>query len=129
LSRRIISKNSQVDPRHDLGPSQLSGGVHAPALTMWRVQFSSVGSFEEGGMTKNRKLVPWAIGLGIVLIVIAIVYFAEPAGSLPSFFPGHEAGSSHHHVKHGILALILGVGCFVFAWFQTGPTSRAPASG
>jgi uncharacterized membrane protein HdeD (DUF308 family) len=80
-------------------------------------------------MTKNRKLVPWAIGLGIVLIAIAIVYFAEPAGSLPSFFPGHEAGSSHHHVKHGILALILGVGCFVFAWFQTGPTSRAPASG
>jgi hypothetical protein len=73
-------------------------------------------------MTKNRKLIPWAIAAGIVLIAIAIVYWAEPAGSLPSFFPGHEAGSSHHHFKHGILAFILGVGCFIFAWFQTGPS-------
>ena len=80
-------------------------------------------------MTKNRKLVPWAIALGVILLVIAIVYVAEPAGSLPSFFPGHDAGSSHHHVKHGILAFILGVGCFIFAWFQTGPASRAPANG
>jgi hypothetical protein len=79
-------------------------------------------------MTKNRKLIPWAIAAGIILIVIAIIYFAEPAGSLPSFFPGHESGSSHHHVKHGILALILGAGCFIFAWFQTGPSPRTPAS-
>jgi hypothetical protein len=76
-------------------------------------------------MTKNRKLVPWAIVAGIVLIAIAIVYWAESAGSLPSFFPGHEAGSSHHHVKHGLLAFILGIGCFIFAWFQTGPSSRS----
>jgi hypothetical protein len=77
-------------------------------------------------VTKNRKLIPWAIAAGIVLIVIAIIYWAEPAGSLPSFFPGHDAGSSHHHVKHGLLAFILGLGCFIFAWFQTGP-SRASA--
>jgi len=77
-------------------------------------------------VTKNRKLIPWAIAAGIVLIVIAIIYWTEPAGSLPSFFPGHDAGSSHHHVKHGLLAFILGLGCFIFAWFQTGP-SRASA--
>ena len=76
-------------------------------------------------MQKNRKLIPWAILAGIVLIVIAVVYFAEPASSLPSFFPGHEAGSGHHHTKHGLLALILGLGCFVFAWFQSGP-SKTP---
>jgi uncharacterized membrane protein HdeD (DUF308 family) len=76
-------------------------------------------------MKKNPKLIPWAILAGIVLIVIAVVYFAEPASSLPSFFPGHEAGSSHHHTKHGLLALILGLGCFVFAWFQSGP-SKTP---
>ena len=74
-------------------------------------------------MTKNRKLIPIAIAAGIILIAIAVVYWAEPAGSLPSFFPGHEAGSSHHHVKHGLLAFILGIGCFVFAWFQTGPSA------
>ena len=74
-------------------------------------------------MTKNRKLIPWAIAAGVILIVIAVVYWAEPAGSLPSFFPGHEAGSSHHHVKHGLLAFILAIGCFIFAWFQTGPST------
>ena len=46
----------------------------------------------------NRKLLAvLAILLGIALIAIAIVYWAEPARSLPSFFPGHQAGSGHHH--------------------------------
>jgi hypothetical protein len=45
--------------------------------------------------------------LGAALIVVAIVYFAEPARSLPSFFPGHLAGSNHHHTTHGIAALIV----------------------
>jgi hypothetical protein len=74
-------------------------------------------------VTKNRSLIVPAIVLGVVLLVVAIVYFVDPAKSLPSFFPGHEAGSTHHHVKHGIAALVLGLGCFVFAWFQTGPAS------
>ena len=64
---------------------------------------------------------------GAVLIAIAIVYFAEPARSLPGFFPGHEDGSSHHHVKHGIAALLLGVGAFVLAWFQSGPPRNVEA--
>jgi hypothetical protein len=70
---------------------------------------------------KYRNLVIPAVVLGIVLIVISIVYWAEPASSLPSFFPGHVAGSTTHHVKHGIAAFLLGIACFVFAWFQTGP--------
>jgi hypothetical protein len=68
------------------------------------------------------RLTVIAIGVaGVVLVVIAIVYFAEPAKSLPGFFPGHQAGSTHHHVKHGIAALLLGLGAFVLAWFQSGP--------
>jgi hypothetical protein len=76
-------------------------------------------------MEKRRSLIIPAIIAGVVLLVIAVVYFAEPAKSLPSFFPGHESGSEHHHVKHGILAFVLALGCFVFAWFQTGPVSRS----
>jgi hypothetical protein len=79
-------------------------------------------------MAKHWSLIGAAVVVGIALIAISIVYFAEPAGSLPSFFPGHEAGSSHHHFKHGILAFVLGVGCLVFAWFQTGPTGRSAAN-
>ena len=74
-------------------------------------------------MSKNRQLVIPAIVVGVVLIVIAIVYWVDSADALPSFFPGHEAGSSHHHVKHGLAAFILGVGAFIFAWFQTGPAT------
>jgi UDP-N-acetylmuramyl pentapeptide phosphotransferase/UDP-N-acetylglucosamine-1-phosphate transferase len=82
---------------------------------------------------RNRKwLVVLAVILGIVLIVIAVIYWVEPAGSLPSFFPGHEAGSSHHHVKHGIAAFLVGLACLAFAWFNTGPkkrTDQAPDAG
>jgi hypothetical protein len=56
--------------------------------------------------------------------VVAVVYWASTADALPSFFPGHESGSSHHHVKHGIAAAILALGCFTFAWFQSGPRKR-----
>lgn len=75
-------------------------------------------------MQKNRALILPAIALGIVFVVIGIVYFADTADALPSFFPGHEGGSAHHHVKHGIAAIVLGLGSFVFAWFQTGPADR-----
>ena len=77
---------------------------------------------------KNDRLLAWlAVAVGIVLIVVAVVYFAEPAKSLPSFFPGHQAGSSHHHVKHGVAALLVGLACLAFAWFRTGP-KRTPAT-
>jgi hypothetical protein len=61
-----------------------------------------------------------AIVLGVAFIVLAVVYWAEPAGSLPSWIPGHESGSGHHHVKHGIAAFLVGLALLVFAWFQTG---------
>lgn len=71
-------------------------------------------------MTKRPQLIIPAVILGVIFIVIAIVYWTTDAGSLPSFFPGHESGSTHIHFKHGLAAAIVGLGCFVFAWFQTG---------
>ncbi|MCW2526981.1 MAG: hypothetical protein JWM76_1841 [Pseudonocardiales bacterium] len=61
--------------------------------------------------------------LGIALIVAGIIYFAEPAGSLPSFFPGHQTGSAHHHTTHGIAALIIGLIALAGAWMSMGKTS------
>ena len=51
--------------------------------------------------------------------MVAVLYIALSAGSLPSLIPGHETGSTHHHIKHGIAALALAAGAFVLAWFQT----------
>ena len=76
--------------------------------------------------TRHPAIVIGAFVLGAALIVLAIVYWAEPAGSLPGWMPGHEAGSGHHHVKHGIAAFLIGLALLVFAWFQTG---KRPAAG
>jgi hypothetical protein len=75
-------------------------------------------------MTKRRNLIAPAIVLGVVFLAIAIIYWVDSAGSLPSFFPGHTAGSSHHHIKHGIAALVVSLACFAFAWFQSGPSAE-----
>ena len=72
-------------------------------------------------MSRNHRVLTWgAVVVGVALIVLAVVYWIEPASSLPSFIPGHEAGSAHHHVKHGIAAFFVGVALLVYAWFQTG---------
>jgi Na+/H+ antiporter NhaD/arsenite permease-like protein len=80
-----------------------------------------------------RKLVVPAVILGVVLLVVAVIYFAEPEHSLPSFFPGHSSATSaeanHHHTKHGIAALLVALALFAFAWFQTGPKARSAKSG
>ena len=76
-------------------------------------------------MSNQKLLTTLALVLGVALVAVAVVYWAEPARSLPSFFPGHEAGSSHHHAKHGIAAFFVGLACFAFAWFNTGPKKRA----
>jgi amino acid transporter len=77
-------------------------------------------------MTKRPQLILPAVALGILLLIIGAIYWIDDAGSLPSFFPGHEAGSTHVHFKHGLAAVILGLGCFVFAWFQSGEERPRP---
>jgi hypothetical protein len=77
--------------------------------------------------SKRRNLILPAVLLGVLFLAISVIYFVEPASSLPSFFPGHEAGSSHHHSKHGIAALVVAVACFIFAWFQSGPSESTSA--
>jgi hypothetical protein len=75
-----------------------------------------------------RLIAAVALVVALILFAIAGVYWAEPAKSLPSFFPGHQAGSGHHHTKHGIAAFVLGLAVLAFAWFQSGPRGRRPAA-
>jgi len=58
-----------------------------------------------------------AVVLALVFIAIAVVYFILPAGSLPSFFPGFEAGSPRIHMKHGAASAAVAVVLFIVAWF------------
>jgi hypothetical protein len=47
--------------------------------------------------------------LGVLLLVVAAVYFLMPADQLPGFFPGHEAGVARMHYKHGVVAGVAGI--------------------
>jgi hypothetical protein len=83
------------------------------------------------GSNLRKWALPAAL-VGILLVVVAVVYFVEPEHSLPSFFPGHASASSaeatHHHTKHGIAALVVALVLFAFAWFQTGPKASSARS-
>ncbi|HEX6664786.1 MAG TPA: hypothetical protein VF025_14030 [Gaiellaceae bacterium] len=73
-------------------------------------------------MRNDRLLAGLATLLGIALVVVGVIYLALNEHDIPSFFPGHVSHpASHHHVKHGIAAILLGLACFAFAWFRTGP--------
>lgn len=59
--------------------------------------------------------------LGVILIIIGVVYAIKPANALPTFFPGHDATMTAHHVKHALAAFLLGIGSFIWGWFMGGP--------
>ena len=56
----------------------------------------------------GRLFIGLVVIVGLVLIAVGIIYFVVKAGSLPSFFPGHVAGSTAHRSKHGLVAVIVG---------------------
>jgi len=56
--------------------------------------------------------------IGLVLIVVAVVYFVMPADQLPSFMPGHAAGVTRVHMKHGIASGVAGVVLLAAGWFM-----------
>jgi multisubunit Na+/H+ antiporter MnhB subunit len=68
----------------------------------------------------NKSLL-WGAGvIGIVFLVIAGIYFLEPAKSLPHFFPGYDSSLAKTHYKHGIAALAVSLIAFAYVWFESG---------
>jgi hypothetical protein len=56
--------------------------------------------------------------LGIILIIVAVMYFLLPADSLPAFFPGHETGLARMRYKHGMVSGVVGVVLLAVGWFM-----------
>lgn len=69
----------------------------------------------------NKAVIGAIVVVGVLFVVLAVIYWAIPAGSLPVYLPGFEVGSTHVHFKHGLGALILGLALFALAWFRSGP--------
>jgi hypothetical protein len=49
------------------------------------------------------------IVIGVLIVVAGILYFTEPAHSLPSFFPGYVAHKNVKHPRRGLVGLIIGL--------------------
>ena len=76
---------------------------------------STSGSVER---SSGRTILAVILGIiAVIFIVVAIVYLAEPAKSLPSFIPGHIAGSTGHHPLKATGSLVVGIIFAVGAWF------------
>lgn len=54
--------------------------------------------------------------LGIILILIAVVYFVLPADQLPGFMPGYQAGVMRVHIKHGVTSGVVGLVLLAIGW-------------
>ena len=80
----------------------------------------------------GRTILAVILGIiALVFIVVAVIYLAEPAKSLPSFIPGHIAGSTGHHPLKATGCFVVGVIFAVGAWFTLAykpkPQAAAPA--
>jgi amino acid permease len=66
--------------------------------------------------------------LAVVFLALAVYYVVTPADSLLHFMPGYQAGVTSTHVKHGLAAFVLAVGCGILLWFSTGKKSASADS-
>ena len=69
---------------------------------------------------RSRLLTILLAVLALASLVLAVVYFSTAANDLPSYIPGHEAGVTRHHTKHGIGAVLLALVLAVGAYFSLG---------
>lgn len=84
-----------------------------------------------GGRSSVRMIaVVILVIIAILAIIAGIMYFAEPARSLPSFLgtithPASRAGD--HRPARGAVALVVGVICLAAAWFvsRSGSSSHS----
>ena len=72
-------------------------------------------------MNTSKAIVPAALLLGVLFLFLTYLYATHTANALPAYVPGHQAGIEKIHTKHALAALVLAIGSFVLAWFQSGP--------
>jgi hypothetical protein len=89
-------------------------------------------SSTSGSSERSPGRTALAVILGIIavlFIIVAVIYLAEPAKSLPSFIPGHIANSTGHHPLKATGSFVVGIVFAVGAWFALAykPKPQAPA--
>jgi hypothetical protein len=60
-----------------------------------------------------------AILIGLFFLGLTALYWLTPAGNLPAFVPGYQAGSAKLHFSHGLGMLVIALVAFALAWFRS----------
>jgi hypothetical protein len=85
---------------------------------------------ESGGRSTGRVVTAVILAIiAILFIIYAIFNLMDSAGQLPSFIPGHIAGSTGHHPLHVVAGFVVAVILLVGAWFalRYQPKTGSPA--
>ena len=88
---------------------------------------------ESGGRSSGKTIIAAVLGvIALLLIIVSIIYFIEPAHSLPAFM-GHIAGTTKRATSprylRGAATLVVGIICAIGAWFTLkGGKAKADAS-
>ncbi len=87
---------------------------------------STSGSVER---SSGRTILAVILGIiALIFIVVAVIYLAEPAKSLPSFIPGHINGSGGHHPLRATGSFVIGIVFAIGAWFALAYKPRPQAA-
>ncbi|HLI58004.1 MAG TPA: hypothetical protein VKY26_13350 [Actinomycetota bacterium] len=79
-------------------------------------------------MAGGRAVMIVLVILGILAFVAGVIYLAVPAHALPSFYPGHIAGSNAHHDKRAAAGIVGGVVLVLVGVFLGRMQGPQPAS-
>ena len=107
-------------------PRICEGGTQVSSVTQ-----SGTESSVRGTSAVIRRISALILAIiGLLLIVVGIFYVTTKAGSLPSFVPGHIAGSSGHHPVRVAGVLIAGLVLLALAgWAGLSGNPRRTSSG
>ena len=73
---------------------------------------------QSGTRSSGRRVGALILAIvGVLLLILALIYVVTPAGSLPSFIPGHIQGSTGHHPLRAGVALVVGLVLLGGAWW------------
>jgi CDP-diglyceride synthetase len=88
---------------------------------------STSGSTER---SPGRTILAVILGIiALVFIVIAVIYIAEPAKSLPSFVPGHLNSTGHHPLRAAgsfVVGIVFAVGAWFALAYKPRPLAASP---
>jgi hypothetical protein len=66
----------------------------------------------------NKTIAKISFIIGLLLVILALMYWLIPGRSLPAFIPGYGANLTVTHFKRGVASFILGLCAFAFGWYK-----------